>query len=423
MSASKSSSSNYYYSSSEGSSSSESSMGTLELASDYFETIHDLDVGIHIVYNPHTISTYNNTHRYIPTTIRETPVYAHSPKKNYKDINGEDLWRMACYSLENTEHESKDGDDIIMSHTCDPAMDGEYFAFDKLNSTTNFIILNISEDPKTREKQMKTFVLCRDLDKTALKKMRTKARQDEYEYNGDFLDYMKVKPEPCLYIDGLCSKERGVAGMLMEMMSVMVEKSLVYDAVKLASLTYVVKYYYKLGYRFANSPNVAYYKNINDPSLFEKVNKMVEELPKITKDDEFTNPKWVAFVNFIQEYKLFNTDFDTRIKKNQKRRMKRGATYYDAVTDKFIKYSPKRRKTMATKSHDIGANGWYMDKKFDKKKQLKSRKNTPPRAFLTRKRLEQSKTKSKTKSKVKSITRKRQKTRQKTKSRGKTKKN
>ena len=87
MSASKSSSSNYYYSSSEGSSSSESSMGTLELASDYFETIHDLDVGIHIVYNPHTISTYNNTHRYIPTTIRETPVYAHSPKKNYKDIN------------------------------------------------------------------------------------------------------------------------------------------------------------------------------------------------------------------------------------------------------------------------------------------------------------------------------------------------
>ena len=418
MSVSKSNSSENY-SSSEGSSSSESSMESLELDTEYFEMIRNVDVGIHVVYNPHAISTYNNTHRYIPTTIKGTPVYVHSPKKTYKDINGEDLWRMACYSLENTEHESIDGDDIIMSHTCDPAMDGDYFVFDKLNSTTNFIILNISEDQLRKEKQMKTFVLCRDLDNSALKKMRTKARQDEYEDDGDFLDYMKVKPEPCLYIDGLCSKERGVAGTLMEMMSMIVEKSLAYEAVKLASLTYVVKYYYKLGYRFTNSPNVNYYKNINEPSLFEKVNKMVEELPKIKKGEEFTNPKWVAFVNFIQEYKLFNTDFDTRIKKNQKKRMKRGATYYDAVTDKFVKYSPRRRKTMATKSHDIGANGWYMYKKFDKKKQLKFRKKTPPRSFLTRKRLEQSKTKSKSKS----ITRKRQKTRQKTKSRGKTKKN
>ena len=31
----------------------------------------------------------------------------------------------------------------------------------------------------------------------------------QYEYDGDFLAYMKFEPEPCLYVDGLCSGSIG----------------------------------------------------------------------------------------------------------------------------------------------------------------------------------------------------------------------
>ena len=367
------------------SSSYESSVESEDENYDLFETIPRLPSGIHIVYNPHAVSTHNKTSRYIPKSIENLPIYIHNPRKSYKDIDNETLWGMACSSVENTMHLVKDEkEETYEVHTCDPAMDGDYFSFDKLNSTTNMIIMYITPTEATASNKMKTFILCRDLHPRTLKKMRTKARQEQYQYNGDFLEYMNFEGEPCLYVDGLCSKQRGIGKLLMSLLNTIVEKSPHYKAIKLAALTYVVKYYYKLGYRFAHSPNPNFSKNKSvSKELLSNVNKAVENLPKIAKDDEFKSKSWVEFLNSIQQYKLFNTDFDTRISKKQKKRMNRPTTYYDPITDKFVNRSPSYRKQKATKSHDLGANGWYMYKMFDKTIDSKKREQTPPRRSLT----------------------------------------
>ena len=400
---SSSRSSSYGYSS-HGSESSE------EEEYELFETIRQLPLGIHIVYNPDAPSTYTKTKRYIPKTFQNIKVFVHDPRSTYKSIDGEDLWGMACSSLQYTVHKSQsDNDTIEMVHTCDPAMDGEYFEKDKLDATTNMIMLNISKDDEGLNK-MKTFILCRDLHEQTLRKMRTKKRQDLYDYNAVFNEYMEIQPEPCLYVDGLCSKEKGVGRLMMQLLDTIVEKSSEYKAIKLAALTYVVKYYYKLGYRFANSPNPNFSKNINDTSLFESINKMVENLPKITSDDEYKNKEIIEFINVIQPYKLFNTDFETRIKNRQAKRLKRRTTYYDPITDTFVKKSPGYRKQEATKAHDLGANGWYMYKIFNKPQQSLPRRiryKTPSRsrATHTRKRVisKPSASKSKSKQKTKKI--------------------
>ena len=399
MSSRSSSRSSSYGYSSHGSESSE------EEEYELFETIRQLPVGIHIVYNPDAPSTYTKTKRYIPKTFQSIEVFVHDPRSTYKSIDGEDLWGMACSSLQYTMHKSQGGTNTIeMVHTCDPAMDGEYFEKDKLDATTNMIMLNISKDDGGLNK-MKTFILCRDLHEQTLRKMRTKKRQDLYEYNAVFNEYMDIQSEPCLYVDGLCSKEKGIGRLMMQLLDTIVEKSPEYKAIKLAALTYVVKYYYKLGYRFANSPNPNFSKNINDPSLFESINKMVETLPKITSDDEYKNKEIIDFINVIQPYKLFNTDFETKIDKRQAKRLKRRTTYYDPITDTFVKKSPGYRKQEATKAHDLGSNGWYMYKFSNKPHQSLPRRiryKTPSR---TRKRVisKSSASKPKTKQKTKKI--------------------
>jgi hypothetical protein len=359
-----------YKSSSRSSSYGYSSYGSDESSSDdsyeLFETIRQLPSGIHIVYNPHATSTFTKTKRYVPKTFQNLKVFVHDPRTTYKSIDGEDLWGMACSSLQNTNHTTMDEEgNVEMVHTCDPAMSGDFFEKDKLDSTTNMILLNITNDEEGTKK-MKTFILCRDLHEQTLRKMRTKQRQQMYEYNGDFNDYMKMSSEPCLYVEGLCSKEKGVGRLMMNLLDVIVERSAEYKAIKLAALTYVVKYYYKLGFRFSNSPDPNFPKNINDPSLFEKVNKMVDMLPKITSDEEYQKKEIIDFVNVIQPYKLFNTDFDTRINKRQVKRLKRRISYYYPITDTFVKRSPGYRQKQATIAHNLGENGWYMYKIFDK---------------------------------------------------------
>ena len=170
---------------------------------------------------------------------------------------------------------------------------------------------------------MSAFILCRDLHKSTMNKMRTKARQRQYELDGDFLAYMNFEPEPCLYVDGLCSKERGIGKSLMSLLDTIVAESKKYEAVKLAALTYVVKYYYNQGFRFTNSPNNSFKKNMNNPELFKQINEMVEQLPIITKDEEHTNKQVIDFINVIQQYKLFNSNYDTRITGQQKKRIQR----------------------------------------------------------------------------------------------------
>ena len=268
---------------------------------DLFENINRLPQGIHVIYNPHAYSTHNKTSRYIPKSYKNFPIHLHNPRKTYKDYDSEELWGMACSSVKNTMHDVKENDEIYQVHTCDPAMDGDYFEFDKLDSTTNMILLYIKIEGETASPKMKSFVLCRDLHAQTLKKMRTKARQDEYGHNGDFIEYMAFEDEPCLYVDGLCSKQRAVGRLLMELLDKIVYDSPHYKAIKLAALSYVVKYYYKIGYRFSNSPKPTFQKNINDEELLSNVNTEVSNLPKIARDEEYNNPEWVNFISKMQK--------------------------------------------------------------------------------------------------------------------------
>lgn len=374
---SNSNSSSYGYTSRSSSSSSQS-----EVLYDTFETIENVDLGLHVIYNPHAKFTYNHTYKFIPsefqTKYQTLSVYVHNPSSNYKNVNPVDLWGMACSSIENTEHEKKEEDGTIdLVHTCSPAMDGDYFSFDKLDSTTNMIILKVSKLSEDKPPIMTAFMLCRDLHESTMRKMRTKERQRQYDYNGDFFTYKNFEPEPCLYVDGLCSKERGIGKLIMSLLDVIVSKSKKYEAIKLAALTYVVKYYYNQGYRFTNSPNESFKKNMNNPELFKQVNEAAGNLPKLKKDQEHTNKQAIDFINVIQQYKLFNSNYATRITDEQKKRFQRPTTIYDANTDTFVKNSPGYRKKRATESHDLGVDGWYMYKIFDTNK--KKRAKTPPR--------------------------------------------
>lgn len=426
---SRSNSTSYSYSSSAASSASSEYEDDYEL----FETIPRLPTGIHVVYNPQAVSTHNKTSRYIPASIENFPIHVHNPRKSYKGIDKETLWGMACSSVQNTMHLVKDeNEETYEVHTCDPAMDSDYFEFDKLNSTTNMIIMLITPHGPTASNKMKTFILCRDLHPQTLKKMRTKERQNEYQDNGDFLEYMEFEGEPCLYVDGLCSKQRGAGKLLMGLLNTIVDKSPHYKAIKLAALTYVVKYYYKLGYRFAHSPNPNFSKNKSvSIDMLRDVNNAVENLPKIAKDDEFKSAPWIEFLNKVQQYKLFNTDYDTKITKKQKKRMNRPTTYYDPITDKFERRAKTYRKQKAVKSHDLGANGWYMYKMFNKSTTTTSqnktkRAQTPPRRSLTIKLKRKHPTpnaNTNAKSKSKTIKRQKLQTPNKTKSRSKSKRN
>ena len=76
---------------------------------------------------------------------------------------------------------------------------------------------------------------------------------------------------------------------------------------------------------------------MNDTELFKQINEMVEQLPKIT-DEEHTNKQIIDFINVIQQYKLFNSNYETRITGQQKKRLKE-QQLYDANTDQFVKQS------------------------------------------------------------------------------------
>ena len=396
-------------SSSTSSSSSSSSSSSMPGLTGNFTDIDDLPVGIHVIYNPHAISTYEHTHEYIPTKFLGESVKVHHPKKKYKykGYDREELWKMATETMTNTEHTIKDEDgEEIEVDTCYPAIDAaDFFDHDKVDSTTNIIFLYIKKiDDETK---MKGFLLCRDLHHKTLEEMRTKLI-DEYGDNGDFAEYMTFQEEPCLYIEGLCAKERGIGRMLMQLVEKIADQSEEYKAVKLAALSYVVKYYYKLGYRFANSPNELFEKNIQDETIFQQINQDVKNLPLIQTDHEtFKNKEWVDFINRIQHHKLLNTDYDNHITSKQKKRMKRGMTFYDAGEDKFIPRSPSKRVQYATESHNLGGDGWYMYKILNKETKTKAGAEVKVPRKKGRKSKKSKKSKKSRKKKSKSHSRKR----------------
>ena len=162
-----------------------SSSSSSSSASDMFTDINNLPIGIHVIYNPQAVSTFNHTHKSIPKKINNIPIKVHDPRKTYNNYSGIELWKMAIACMTDTVHTIVDdnGEEIEVD-TCYPAIDAEdFFDFDKVDSTSNIIFLYIKKvDDETI---MKGFILCRDLHLKTLKKMRTKARIEDYGDNGD----------------------------------------------------------------------------------------------------------------------------------------------------------------------------------------------------------------------------------------------
>jgi hypothetical protein len=98
-------------------------------------------------------------------------------------------------------------------------------------------------------------------------------------------------PEDYLYINGVCSNERGVGKKIIESINYIGFKS-GYKGTKLASLTYVIPYYWKyFNFRFKNQRRTNYLK----------VDKEISQLPLSRQDDGiFSNDGGDKYVNLVK---------------------------------------------------------------------------------------------------------------------------
>ncbi len=259
------------------------------------------------------------------------------------------LWARASNTLQ--DDEAFDGE-----HLCDPVMSGDFFETDKLKETINFIFLVANND-----KKVLTFMTVRDLSSIDefLKTRTTEPR------TGDMMELKKKYEEKregknYLYIDGICSKERGVAMNLLKFLQNICCNSDYYKGIKLAAITYVIKLYAKYKFKF-DTGNDNYNKNLNDT---------VSKLENIREDDAiFKDERWFDFINTIQAIPGITTT-ETPISKKQLDRMKRYLSMREGVepSEKAKKKEAtpeyQNRLKKAYESHDVLVNGFNM--KWDK---------------------------------------------------------
>jgi len=280
------------------------------------------------------------------------------------------LWARASNTLQ--DDEAFDGE-----HLCDPVMSGDFFETDKLKETINFIFLvtndngqvltfmtvrdlsSIEEILSTRETETRTG----DMAEWAKKEEKNKRKRNDIEYSPTELDGTKLKQkylekskgENYLYIDGICSKERGVAMNLLKFLQKICCNSDYYKGIKLAAITYVIKLYYKYGFKFDAG---------NDDDS-DKINEQVPELDNIREDDAiFKDEQWLKFIEKIQGIKGITTTQNPIIEK-QFDRMRRYFEYegktpiYEGKRDNY-----EERMKNAFDSHEVLVNGFNM--KWDK---------------------------------------------------------
>ena len=102
--------------------------------------------------------------------------------------------------------------------------------------------------------------------------------------------------EKYLYVEGLCSNARGVGKLLLnDVMNAGAQKH-IYKGTKLAALTVVISYYYKLGFRF--------YPTENETDIKEKVYEYLKDFIKKNKKDYPSMP------HFKNVKEAFGTDDD-----------------------------------------------------------------------------------------------------------------
>ena len=249
------------------------------------------------------------------------------------------LWARASNTLQ--DDEAFDGE-----HLCDPVMSGDFFETDKLKETMNFMFLVTNDGG-----QVLTFMTVRDLlgIEEILEKRTTETK------TGDFSDVLKKVQEleeqkkEYLYIDGICSKERGVAMNLLKFLQKICCNS-EYKGIKLAAITYVIKLYRKYGFKF----------DTNNVARNDELDKKLSALGNIGDDEAiFEDEKWLSFIEEIQGEKGITTTINPIFQK-QFDRMKRYLKGYEGKR----KEAYKTRMTKAFEAHDILTNGFNM--KWDK---------------------------------------------------------
>ena len=180
-------------------------------------------------------------------------------------------------------------------------------------------------------------------------------------------------PEDYLYINGVCSNEKGVGKKIIESINYIGFKS-GYKGTKLASLTYVIPYYWKyFNFRFKNQRRTNYLK----------VDKEISQLPLSRQDDGiFINDggdKYVKLIKNVYSNGKNNASKEALVPKRyllkDKKTKKPGKWRESNDGPWFQKWwkdvnsinLPTRNTAKQFEKLEIGDQGWYMYFDYDDK--------------------------------------------------------
>jgi len=211
-------------------------------------------------------------------------------------------------------------------YACGGVIGPEFFDEDKMLYTINYVILI-----KTQRDELSMgmgaaikarggitpvathgFVVLRDLTRVegaigifqAILK-----RENQKEYNGSEYFYqlkISLKPEPMLYIEGLCANSVAGRGAGMYMMDIVHQIASetgpdIYQGCKLSALVYVIQFYFrKFSYRFRKGcDGDGAPENLSADDI-RNLNNIVQRLPRLPSEDAaYDYTPWIEFLKLL----------------------------------------------------------------------------------------------------------------------------
>tara|TARA_A100001011_G_scaffold202785_1_gene211197 strand:- start:3952 stop:5682 length:1731 start_codon:yes stop_codon:yes gene_type:complete len=172
--------------------------------------------------------------------------------------------------------------------------EGESLGYDEEEYNTEIAnkYKGILRKDNEKTKYLRAFIVVKDLNH--------KVAKDEEGYVEDGNNKRK---EDYLYVEGLCSNARGIGRKLLNVVTNAAQK---YEGTKLAALTVVISYYYKLGFRFYKEEKEITTKEGEEKTLIQKVNdyldkfiaKKIEEIDKDGNKVTIDNEKYPSIAHF-----------------------------------------------------------------------------------------------------------------------------
>ena len=213
-------------------------------------------------------------------------------------------------------------------YACGDTLPGGYFDADEMRKEVTFVGLYFNNDNnKLTDEQKKKIkdlnweeIEPSDLERFDRYIEDTKLKQDNAQTSvlrgfivvkdlshktHNYEEEVKVKKtkevEKYLYVEGLCSNARGVGKLLLNDV-INAGKTSEYEGTKLAALTVVISYYYKLGFRFYKKEKEI--TTEGEKTLIEKVNEYLDKFLIKNKTD------YPSIAHFKNVQKAFGKDCD-----------------------------------------------------------------------------------------------------------------